>query len=312
MQTRYSQTVEIASIRAEAQSRTRNGFDRESLMQLGASLRDQWLQPVTLRPSGPEFIIIAGHRRIAAARLVGLTHAPAIIDTEATPETIVRDQAAENLQRENLCLLDRAELVRRLYDANGKNQKAVAAILRKSQPWVSKMLALTKPGFSPEVQALAEMGVTGDVETLLDLDKIIDHKAEGAEKIGRALIAGMIEGTTSREAIRKALADLNNPPTKADPKPEASANEDADDADDADEGADDDQGTIAEPSARSEAVATADAHLSNVALPTFTQCAVLIRETHAALRAVKVANGESAEVIGQLQERLMQFLSAVK
>lgn len=309
MQTRYSQTVEIASIRAEAQCRTRNGFDRESLMQLGASLRDQWLQPVTLRPSGPEFIIIAGHRRIAAARLVGLTHAPAIIDTEATPETIVRDQAAENLQRENLCLLDRAELVRRLYDANGKNQKAVAAILRKSQPWVSKMLALTKPGFSPEVQALAEMGVTGDVETLLDLDKIIDHKAEGAEKIGRALIAGMIDGSTSREAIRKALSDLNNPPTKAEPKPAASADDGDTDADD--ENADE-QGTIAEPSAKSEAVATADAHLSNVALPTFTQCAVLIRETHAALRAVKVANGESAEVIGQLQERLMQFLSAVK
>lgn len=190
------------------QVRTRNGFDKTSISQLADSLaKHGMLQPIIVRPD-PEadegFIVIAGHRRLAAAKLAGFDHVPAIVTTAET-QNAFEVQLLENIQRENLTLADTADAVRKLAAVHGK-AKVIAGIVNKSTGWVSKHLAITSPSFSPEVRALLDDGHTEDLELLVTLNSIAKHP-DGEAKLKR-LVAGVQSGHVSRQAARDALDAL--------------------------------------------------------------------------------------------------------
>lgn len=92
----------------------RTTFDETGLQELAASMRERGvLQPIRVRPVGARYELVAGERRWRAAKLAGLAEIPAIV-RELTPEEAALDGLIENLQREDLNVVDRANGLRQL------------------------------------------------------------------------------------------------------------------------------------------------------------------------------------------------------
>lgn len=92
---------------------------RASLEELIASVRVHGiLQPIRIRRCGVRYELIAGHRRVAAAREAGLEKVPAVV-VEATNERALVESLIENIQREDLSAVDRAKALRRLRSCTG-------------------------------------------------------------------------------------------------------------------------------------------------------------------------------------------------
>jgi ParB/RepB/Spo0J family partition protein len=204
-------TLPLQLIRTEAQIRTRNGFDQESLSELAASIREVGIiEPIIVRPDMAregEYIVVAGERRLLAASLANLAEVPVIVRSVDEAQASVL-QAVENLQREDLSLPDVADGVAALL-AHYKTPKAVAKALGKSAPWVSKHLAIKR--MAPAVRDVLTAELSEDVELLLGLDQIVKLRTPEAFRTFQTLAAGLEAGTTTRATVRLALARLKTP-----------------------------------------------------------------------------------------------------
>ena len=88
-----------------------------------------------------EFGVVAGERRVRAARLAGLTEVPALICTYAETEAL-KVALLENIQRENLGTIEEAEAYRNLMDAYGATQEELAEMLGKKRSSVANLLRI--------------------------------------------------------------------------------------------------------------------------------------------------------------------------
>lgn len=125
----------------------RTTVDNEHLAELAESIKAHGvLQPILVRPL-PEggFELIAGERRLRAARLAGLTTVPATVREMGERERAVVGMI-ENLQREGLDCLEEAEGYERLISEFGLTQEQLAREIGKSQPTVANKLRLLKLG----------------------------------------------------------------------------------------------------------------------------------------------------------------------
>ncbi len=86
--------------------------------------------------------LIAGHRRLAAARLAGLTHVPIVL-REVEAAVAKELQLVENVQREDLPALDVAEALQAMV-GSGQTIDGIAERVGKSAAWVRRHLALLK------------------------------------------------------------------------------------------------------------------------------------------------------------------------
>jgi ParB family transcriptional regulator, chromosome partitioning protein len=92
----------------------RQTFDDESLRELAASIAARGiLQPIRLRRAGDVFEVVAGERRLRAAKLAGLDQVPAIVVEQEAGQAYL-DSLIENIQREDLNPVDRANALTQL------------------------------------------------------------------------------------------------------------------------------------------------------------------------------------------------------
>ena len=83
--------------------------ERSDLKELAESIRRVGvLQPVTVRVKGDNYELVMGERRWRAAQLAGLTRIPALV-REVSEERMLEEALIENLQREDLTPIDRAD-----------------------------------------------------------------------------------------------------------------------------------------------------------------------------------------------------------
>lgn len=100
------------------------------------------LQPLTVeRLHDGQFRLLAGHRRLAAAKVAQLTHVPCILRRDQLPDETLALMLIENGQRRNLDPIEEAHALQRLLDMVG-SQKEVARRIGKSQATVSQRLSL--------------------------------------------------------------------------------------------------------------------------------------------------------------------------
>ena len=134
--------VEIDRIHADPRQ-PRRRFDEAALESLAVSIRTAGLmQPIVLRPrESGGFQIIVGERRWRAARNVGLATVPAIV-REIDDRTAAEWALIENIQREDLNPLERAEAFRRLTDEYGMTHQDIAERVGLNRSTVSNMLRL--------------------------------------------------------------------------------------------------------------------------------------------------------------------------
>jgi ParB family transcriptional regulator, chromosome partitioning protein len=120
----------------------RKHFAEDKLMELAASILERGLlQPVVVRRAGDRYQLLAGERRLRAARLAGLDRLPAVVrDGDDALEIAL----IENLQREDLGPLDEAEALAALIERHGYSHREIADLLGKSRPYVSNTLSLNR------------------------------------------------------------------------------------------------------------------------------------------------------------------------
>lgn len=124
----------------------RKRFDYDELEGLAQSIRQNGiLQPVTVRRrtdgKNVKFELVAGERRLRAARLVGLTKIPAI-ETDADEKSSAVLSLIENLQRQDLNFFEEAEAVQRLVEKYSMSREEAADKLGRAQSTLSNKLRL--------------------------------------------------------------------------------------------------------------------------------------------------------------------------
>lgn len=88
-----------------------------------------------------EFCVVAGERRVRAARMAGLTEIPALVVTYAQTEAL-KVALLENIQREDLGPVEEATAYRQLMNEYGATQEEVAEMLGKNRSSVANLLRL--------------------------------------------------------------------------------------------------------------------------------------------------------------------------
>ncbi len=122
----------------------RKYFDPISLDELKMSIEAHGiLQPLIVRKNGNRFELLAGERRLRAAKLAGLSEIPVIVkeisEQEAAAVTLV-----ENLQRDDISFFEEASGYERLANEFGLTQNDIARLVGRSQSAVANKLRLLK------------------------------------------------------------------------------------------------------------------------------------------------------------------------
>lgn len=148
----------------------RQGFDEESLEALARSIREVGvLQPIVVRRLDGGYELVAGERRLRAAKLAGLATVTAIIRTTDDTESL-REALIENIHRQDLAPLEQAAAFQELQEDLGVTQEALAERLGHSRAHVANTIRLLNlPG---EVQRLLAEGAltAGHARALLSLE----------------------------------------------------------------------------------------------------------------------------------------------
>jgi len=136
--------IDINSIEGNPfQPRTR--FDSQSLEELAASIRQLGIVvPLTVRDMGDgRYQLIAGERRLRAARIAGLTHVPAYIRT-ADDTAMLEMALVENIQREDLDAVEVAITYQRLIEECNLTQEQLSDRVGKQRSTVANYLRLLR------------------------------------------------------------------------------------------------------------------------------------------------------------------------
>lgn len=172
----------------------RKRFDDESLEELSGSIKSYGiLNPLTVRLRCGKYELVAGERRLRAAKLAGLEEVPCIlIDVNMEDASLIA--LVENLQRRDLDFIEEALGISQLIRMFGMSQEEAARRIGKSQSAVANKLRLLKLP-SDVLESLRQNGLT--------------------ERHGRALLR-LETPTEQREALAYILSrDLNVAATDA-------------------------------------------------------------------------------------------------
>ncbi len=114
----------------------------DSLQELVDSIREQGiLEPIVVAKTPAGYQIIAGERRWRAAKVLGLEKVPVVI-RETTPQGMLEMSIVENVQREDLNPIERAQAYKRLIEEFGLGTNEVARRVGKSAPTISNTIRL--------------------------------------------------------------------------------------------------------------------------------------------------------------------------
>ncbi|MGD9726144.1 MAG: ParB/RepB/Spo0J family partition protein [Nitrospiraceae bacterium] len=189
----------------------RQQFSEAELLDLAKSLKENGLlQPVLVRRKGDGiFELIAGERRLRAAKLAGLEKIPALVRNCSDQESMVL-ALVENLQRDDLNPMETARAYHRMVNEFGLTQDAIAQKVGRDRSSVANLLRLmTLPN---EIQQLIETDQlsTGHAKVILGLvapdaqmqlarrilqahlsvreaERLLQHQAEGRRSAKRAV-----------------------------------------------------------------------------------------------------------------------------
>lgn len=120
----------------------RTTFDDQQLQEMAASIkRDGVLQPIILTRQDDRYSIVAGERRVRAARIAGLQSVPALIKNLSAAE-MLRVALIENVQRSDLNAIEEATAYQTLINDFGFTQEQCATQIGRDRSTVSNALRL--------------------------------------------------------------------------------------------------------------------------------------------------------------------------
>jgi len=178
------------------QPRTR--FDDEAIGALAASIREVGiLQPIVVRKAGAGYELIAGERRLRAARVAGLATVPVVVRDSDDADTL-REALIENIHREDLGPIELAEAFRQLLEELGLKQEELAERVGVSRSHIANTIRLLQ--LPIDVQQLLTDGKlqAGHARSLLSLG---DGEAQTA--LGLRTVAEDLSVREVEELVRR-------------------------------------------------------------------------------------------------------------
>lgn len=161
--------VPIQMIKANIQQ-PRKHFENEQLLELKESIREFGiLQPLLVRREDDgTYLLIAGERRLRAAKMAGLDKVPVIIKNVAEEE-LSMIALVENIQRENLGFIEEAKAYKNLMETYGMTQAMLSEKLGKKQSTISNKIRI--------------LNLPEDIQELLVSSKLTERHARALLKI---------------------------------------------------------------------------------------------------------------------------------
>jgi len=181
----------------------RTHFEPEQLRELSDSIRQHGIiQPlvVTRDPDGG-YRLVAGERRLQAARLAGLETVPVVI-REVADDELLELALVENIQRADLNAIEEALAYRRLVDEYGLTQEEAAQRVGKSRVTVANALRLLQ--LEQEIRRSLVGGeiTEGHARALLGLPEGSSRTAAWQEVVKKQLSVRETEALVRREIAR--------------------------------------------------------------------------------------------------------------
>jgi len=196
----YVKTMSILENRFQP----RQNYDEAKLEDLKASIKEKGvLQPILVRKHENGYEIVAGERRLRAAKAVGLEQVPVIIKNVTDREALVL-ALVENIQREELNAIEEALGFKRLMEEFSFTQEAVAEAIGKDRSTVTNLLRLLR--LPEEIQKQVEIGEVsvGHARALLSLEGAAIQK-----KMARIIIDKGLSVRQVEDLVKKAHQGQN-------------------------------------------------------------------------------------------------------
>lgn len=183
---------------AQSSNQPRQVFEQESLDDLARSIQTHGvLQPLLVRRVGEKYELVAGERRLRAARQAGLTFVPAIVrelgDADALALGLI-----ENLQREDLNPMEEAEGYQKLAVQFGLTQEDISRSVGKARATVANALRLLE--LPDEVREMVAQGrlTAGHAKALLGVSIPEERCLLARRAVKEGLSVRMLERIVSR------------------------------------------------------------------------------------------------------------------
>jgi len=196
----YIKTISILENRFQP----RQNYDEAKLEELKASIKEKGvLQPILVRKQGNDYEVVAGERRLRAAKAIGLEQVPVIIKNVTDREALVL-ALVENIQREELNAIEEAQGFKRLMDEFQFTQEAVAEAIGKDRSTVTNLLRLLRLPQEIQQHVAEDKLSMGHARALLGLEDAPIQKKMARVIIDRGLSVRQVE-----ELVKKAHQGQN-------------------------------------------------------------------------------------------------------
>jgi len=190
----------------------RKDFSPEKLQELADSIKQHGIiQPIILTKNGEQYEVVAGERRLQAAKLAGLTKIPAIL-REVSDQQKLELAIIENIQRHDLNSIEEAKSYLKLTQEFGLKQEEVADKVGKSRSAVANKLRLLN--LPIEIQkALMKGGITeGHAKAILAIENPEKQRALYDLIIKTGLTVRQAENKTKEISVRTHKRVINIDP----------------------------------------------------------------------------------------------------
>ncbi|MBU2490473.1 MAG: ParB/RepB/Spo0J family partition protein [Proteobacteria bacterium] len=180
----------------------RRRFAEEELAELSQSIQEQGvLQPLVVREAAGGYELVAGERRLRAARMAGLSSVPVMV-RDFTDQEVLFATIVENIQRESLNPLETSEGYHRLVSEFSLTQEEVARRVGKKRSTVANFLRLRSlPGQVQEDILSGELSM-GHARTICGLPTAAKQLAAA-----RIVVAKGLSVRETEALVKKMMAD---------------------------------------------------------------------------------------------------------
>jgi len=150
----------------------RKMFDEDKLKELADSIRENGIiQPIIVtKTDESEYELIAGERRLEAAKLAGLSEVPVIVRSVSQKEQL-QLAIVENIQRENLNPIEEAGAFQQLIDEFQLNHEQISEIMGKDRSTITNSLRLLKLSEPIQDMILSGSLTPGHARAILSIDE---------------------------------------------------------------------------------------------------------------------------------------------
>lgn len=191
-----AQEAELKDITANPYQ-PRRIFDEEKLQELADSIREYGVvQPLVVRKKGKKLELVAGERRLRAARLAGIKKVPVLV-REYTDAQMMEIALVENIQRHDLNPIEEAQGIRQLMQECNLTQEQAAAKVGRSRTAVTNILRLLN--LAQKVQNY----ISNNVLSMGQAKQLVGLPEKQQLEVAEAIIANGWSARIIEDVVRK-------------------------------------------------------------------------------------------------------------